>query len=70
VQYLEANLIFPYVVGRFVHLNTLVTIIAMMVGGLIWGVAGMILFVPLLAILRVIATHYPELKTWEDFLGN
>lgn len=70
VQYLEANLIFPYVVGRFVHLNTFVTIIAMMVGGLIWGVAGMILFVPLLAILRVIATHYPELKTWEDFLGN
>ena len=70
VQYLEANLIFPYVVGRFVHLNTLVTIIAMMIGGLIWGVAGMILFVPLLAIFRVISKHYPELKTWEDFLGN
>ncbi len=70
VQYLEANLIFPYIVGRFVHLNTFVTIIAMMIGGLIWGVSGMILFVPLLAIFRVVSKHYPELKIWENFLGN
>jgi len=70
VQYLEANLIFPYVVGRFVDLNTLAAIVAIFLGGLIWGVSGMILFLPLFGVFRLVASHYPELKPWEDLLGK
>jgi predicted PurR-regulated permease PerM len=70
VQYLEANLIFPYVVGRFVNLNTLVSILAIFIGGLLWGVSGMILFIPLLAVARVFMSHFPELRPWEKFLGQ
>ncbi|MCO6485633.1 MAG: AI-2E family transporter [Saprospiraceae bacterium] len=70
VQYLEANLIFPYVVGRFVDLNTLAAIVAIFMGALIWGVSGMILFLPLFAVFRLVASHFPDLKPWEDLLGK
>lgn len=70
VQYLEANLIFPYVVGRFVNLNTLAAIIAIFLGALFWGVAGMILFLPFIAVFRLIADHFDELKPWSRLLGS
>jgi predicted PurR-regulated permease PerM len=70
VQYLEANLIFPYVVGRYVNINTLAAIIAIFLGALIWGVAGMILFLPFLAVFRIFAAHFPQLKPWSRVLGS
>lgn len=69
VQYLEANLIFPYVVGRQVGLNTLAAILTIFLGAFFWGVAGMILFLPFLAVFRLFAGHYPELAAWNKVLG-
>lgn len=70
VQYLEANLIFPYVVGRQVNLNTLAAILAITLGAVIWGVAGMVLFVPFLAVFKIFADHFPELKAWGNLIGH
>jgi len=70
VQYLEANLIFPYVVGRFVNLNTLVAICAIFIGALFWGVAGMILFIPLTAAFRIFAENFDELKPYAKILST
>jgi predicted PurR-regulated permease PerM len=70
VQYLEANLIFPYVVGRFVNLNTLVAIVSIFLGGLFWGFSGMILFLPFVAVFRLFADHFPELKPWSKLLSR
>ena len=69
VQYLEANLIFPYVVGRFVNLNTLVAIVAIFLGALFWGFSGMILFLPYIAVFRLFADHFQELKPWSKLLS-
>lgn len=55
VQYLEANVIFPWAVSQKLNLNTLFTIISIIAGGIIWGAAGMILFVPFAAIIKMIA---------------
>jgi len=55
VQYLEANVIFPNVVGAQLNVNALATLISIIAGGIIWGVSGMILFIPFLAILKIIA---------------
>lgn len=62
VQYLEANVIFPKIVGKQLNLSTWSTLIAIVTGGIIWGVSGMILFIPLMAILKIIAQSIPE---WE-----
>lgn len=70
VQYLEANVIFPFAVSNRLKVNTLVVIIAIFVGGLLWGVAGMILFVPFVGILKLIADHNPRLVTISMLLGT
>lgn len=57
VQILEGNVISPQVVGRSLHLHPLAIIFALMVGGEMGGVLGLILAVPLFAVLKVIVQH-------------
>jgi len=62
VQYLEANVIFPKVVGAQLEVSTLAMLVAIIAGGIIWGVAGMILFIPFVAILKIVSDYVEELK--------
>ncbi|MBK9152091.1 MAG: AI-2E family transporter [Saprospiraceae bacterium] len=62
VQILEAQIIFPFAVSNRLNINTLFTIIAILAGGIIWGTAGMILFVPFLGILKLIADKTDSMK--------
>ena len=70
VQYLEANLIFPKVVGEQLKMNTLASIVIVLAGGLLWGVAGMILLLPFAAILKIISSEVPSMRRIELLLGN
>ncbi len=54
VQILEANLIFPLVVSRQIQINALAAIVVIVMGGIIWGASGMILFLPFVAIFKLI----------------
>lgn len=69
VQYLEANIIFPLAVSNRLNVNTLVMLVAIFVGGVLWGLAGMILFVPFVGIAKLIADHNPKWKTLSMILG-
>lgn len=57
VQILEGNVISPQVVGRTTHLHPMTIILALLVGGELSGIVGMILAVPILAVLKVLAQH-------------
>ncbi|MFM7078694.1 MAG: AI-2E family transporter, partial [Bacteroidota bacterium] len=70
VQYLEANLIFPWAVSQRLKLNTLATLIVIIAGGVLWGAAGMILFVPFAAILRLVAERTEGWEGLARFLGQ
>ncbi len=70
VQYLEANVIFPKVVGTQLNLNTLASLLAILLGGLLWGVAGMILFLPFIAVLKIVSDEVPGWETLRLLLGN
>jgi predicted PurR-regulated permease PerM len=70
VQYLEANIIFPVAVSNRLNVNTFVMLIAIFAGGIVWGVAGMILFVPFVGIAKLIADHNPKWKTVSMILGT
>ena len=70
VQVLEAYIIFPFAVGSRLKINTLVIIIVVIVGGIIWGAAGMILFIPFISIIKLIADRTPSLKTLSVLLGD
>lgn len=69
VQYLEANVIFPVAVSSRLNVNTLVMLTAIFAGGILWGMAGMILFVPFVGIAKLIADHNPRWKTISMILG-
>ncbi|WP_261304878.1 AI-2E family transporter [Paenibacillus andongensis] len=57
VQILEGNVISPQVVGRTLHMHPLVIIFALLVGGEIAGIVGLILAVPFFAVMKVIIQH-------------
>lgn len=69
VQYLEANVIFPVAVSNRLNVNTLVMLLAIFAGGVLWGVSGMILFVPFAGIAKLVADHNPKWKTASMILG-
>ncbi|MFC0522509.1 AI-2E family transporter [Pontibacillus salicampi] len=57
VQLIESNLLSPYIVGKSLHIHPVLIIFALLVGGEVAGIAGMILAVPALTIVRVIIHH-------------
>jgi len=69
IQTLEGNVITPYVVGSKVRINPLAAILALIIGGLIWGPAGMIIFIPFIAILKVVLDAVPSTRAYGFVLG-
>ncbi|MFB6320469.1 AI-2E family transporter [Saccharicrinis sp. FJH54] len=70
VQAFEGNFLTPKVVGSQVSMNPLFALIALILGGIIWGIAGMILFIPLFAILKIMMENIEELKPYSFMLGK
>jgi len=70
VQFLEGNLITPHIVGSKVSVNPLAAIIALFLGGQLWGLSGLILALPVTAILKVIMDTIPSLEPYGFLLGE
>lgn len=70
VQILEAYIIFPFAVGSRLKINTLAIIIVVIIGGILWGAVGMILFIPFISIIKLIADRTKNLKTLSILLGD
>ncbi len=64
VQMLEGNLITPNIVGGKISLNPLVSILSIFVFSMLFGFAGLILALPLMAILKVIFDAVPQLQPY------
>jgi predicted PurR-regulated permease PerM len=70
VQFIESYLLEPYIVGAEVDIHPFFTVVIIIVGELIWGVAGMILAIPLLAIVKIIFSHIPSLEPYAYLIGD
>ncbi|HEX5026151.1 MAG TPA: AI-2E family transporter [Agriterribacter sp.] len=70
VQYLEANVIFPRVVGAKLNVSTWAMMVFIIAGGIVWGVSGMILFIPFAGILKIATGHVKEWKAWNVLLSR
>lgn len=70
VQLLEGNVIFPLAVGNRLKINPLIILIVIVAGGILWGAAGMILFIPFISIIKLIADRTESLKTLSLLLGS
>ena len=58
VQQVESQFITPQILGRSLHFHPLLVIIALLVGGMYMGFFGLIVIIPLMAILRIILRHF------------
>ena len=62
IQTIEGNFITPKVVGSSIKINPLAAIFSLILGGVLWGIAGMIMALPLIAILKAVCRQIPVLK--------
>lgn len=70
IQLVDNNLFVPKIIASKVKLNALVSIVIVIVGNALWGVSGMFLSIPLLAIVKLVFDNVEELKPWGYLLGN
>jgi putative permease len=70
VHLVDSNIILPKVVGSKVKINVLATLLAVLAGSAIWGIPGMFLSIPIIAILKIIFDAADELKPWGLLIGE
>ncbi|MDY0342059.1 MAG: AI-2E family transporter [Lentimicrobium sp.] len=70
VQFTENNLLTPNIVGNNIKLNPFAIIIGLLIANLIWGIAGMLIVVPVMAILKIIMRNVDGLKPYAYLLSD
>ena len=61
VQFVENQFIYPHVVGTSVGLGAMWTLIAVILGGKLMGLLGMIFFIPLVAVLMTLLKEHTNM---------
>jgi predicted PurR-regulated permease PerM len=70
IQTIDNYFIEPNMVGGEVNLSAFMSIWAILVGGIVWGVAGMVLFIPMLGIVKIVCDHVEPLKPLGYVMGD
>lgn len=70
INLLESNLLTPIVLGRKMPLNTVAVFVSLLFWGWVWGVAGVIMAVPLTVMIQVICSHSERFRPIAILLGN
>lgn len=70
VQFLQTYILEPLVVGSEVNINPLFTILVLVFMELVWGIAGLILAIPMIGIIKIICDHIKPLKPYGFLIGK
>lgn len=70
VQFIQGWILEPLILGPQVKINPLFTIIALVLGELLWGISGIILAIPITAILKIVCDHIEPLKPYGFLIGE
>jgi len=70
IHVVDSNLLLPTIVGSKVRLNALITFLGIILGEMIWGLSGMFLSIPMIAIFKIIFDRIESLKPWGYLLGG
>ena len=70
IQFIDNHIIFPRFVSVKVQINALISLIAVFLGDALWGIPGMFLSLPLIAVVKIICDRIDELKPWGKLLGD
>lgn len=70
IQFLDNNIFVPRIVSSKVQINALISIVVVLLGAALWGVPGMFLSIPFIAVLKIIFDRIDGLKPWGKLLGD
>jgi len=70
IQFIDNNYIVPKIVASKVKINALISILAVITFGFLWGIPGMLVAIPLTAIIKLVFDHIEPLKPWGFLLGD
>lgn len=70
IHLIDANILLPKIVGSKVKINALATIMGVIIGGAIWGIPGMFLAVPAMAIIKVVFEDIPALHPFAIIMDD
>lgn len=70
VNVIDHYFIEPYVVGGSINISPFFAIFILILGGVVWGIAGIILFLPLLGILKIIFENVEGLHPYAYLIGD
>ncbi|MFD2864241.1 AI-2E family transporter [Mucilaginibacter antarcticus] len=70
IHALDVNVLLPTVVGSKLRLNALITFLGIVLGEMMWGLSGMFLSIPVIAIFKIIFDRIESTKPWGYLLGG
>ena len=70
VHLIDSNILLPIVVGSKVRINALITVLGVIIGEMVWGISGMFLSIPVIAVLKIIFDRVESMKPWGIILGD
>jgi predicted PurR-regulated permease PerM len=70
IQFIDNHFLVPYIVSSKVKINALISIVIVLMGGALWGIAGMFLSIPFIGVLKIVFDRIPEMKPWGKLLGT
>ena len=70
VHVIDGNIVLPFVVGSKVKINALFSFIGILLGEHLWGISGMFLCIPAIAIIKIIFERVDGLQPWGKLLGE
>ncbi len=70
VHLIDSNILLPIVVGSKVKINALITVLGVIIGEMLWGISGMFLSIPVIAVLKIIFDRIESMKPWGILLGD
>lgn len=69
IQFIQGWILEPLILGHEVRINPLATVVALVIGGMLWGIAGIFLAIPLVAMFKVTCDHIDSLKAVGFLIG-
>lgn len=70
LQFLENNVLTPNITGSQVRLNPLFTLISILFGAMIWGIAGMFMAIPFIGMFKIVCENVDKLKPVARLIGT
>lgn len=70
IQLMESSWLTPKITGSNVNLNAFITFLGLLIGGAIWGIVGMILIIPTIAILKKLFELNPATEPYAYLFGE